>query len=71
MTNKMVARDLSYELGLPSHGNSKLVKWRIKIKTTFHSSSLVYGEGFLLMRHEWYHFQQEPMVSKTVIRVFR
>ena len=46
MTNKMVARDLFYELGSLGYGISKLAKWKIKIKKRFfsQSSSLVYDE---------------------------
>ena len=49
MTNKMVARDLSYKLGLLSCGDSKLTKWKIMIKNMgSYSSSLVYDEWFFL-----------------------
>ena len=41
MTNKMAARVLTYELGLPSYGDSKL---EIKKKFKKQSLSLVYGE---------------------------
>ena len=28
MTNKMAAKALTYDLGLPSYGDSKLKKWK-------------------------------------------
>ena len=41
----MIAIKYSYELRLLSYGDSKLAKWKIKIKKAgFHSFSLVYGE---------------------------
>ena len=45
MTNKIAASDLFYELGSPSYGDSKLVKWKTMIKKmVFHSLSLVSGK---------------------------
>ena len=49
MTNEMVARDLSYKLGLLSYDDSKLAKRKIIIKKiACYSSSLVYGKWIFL-----------------------
>ena len=79
MMNIMVARELSYELGSPSYGDLKqlgspsygdlkLAKWKMKIK----KMALILQAWFMDNRYfgcdkEWYHFQQELMVSKTVV----
>ena len=57
MTNKMVARVLTYELGLSSYGHSKLKKWKMKIKKMgFHSSSMFYGEQIFQMQQRMVPF---------------
>ena len=35
MTNKMAAKVLTYELGSPSYGNSKLEKWKNFMKVAY------------------------------------
>ena len=57
MTNKMAARVLTYELGLPSYGNSKLEK-RKKFKKTIveQSLSLFYDEQDFRIRQKMVPF---------------
>ena len=40
-------------------------------KMVLYSLRLVYEERVFGCSEEWYHFQQELMVSKTVVKVFR
>ena len=72
MTNKMAATVLTYELGSQSYGDSKLKKWKKFKKTIIQQSlSLIYGKtGFFGTGKEWYHFQQQLMVSKTIVKLF-
>ena len=60
MTNKIASGVLTYELGSPIYSDSKLAKWKIRIKKIgFHSSSLFMANWFFGCNEEWYHFQQE------------
>ena len=66
MTNKMAARDLSDELGSPSYGAWEVENSNKEDGLLF--SSLIYGEQvFLGFGIEWYHYQQELALSKTIV----
>ena len=69
MTNKMAYGVLTYELGSLNYGDSKLAKWKIRMrKIGFHFSSLFMANRFYGCDVEWYHFKQELMVSKIVVK---
>ena len=68
MMNKMAARVLFYAQGLPSYGDSKGSKLKIMAKKiALPSLRLVYGNWLFGYGKEWYHFQQELMVSKMLL----
>ena len=67
MMNKMAARDLSYKL----YRIAKL--WQIKSRKVENNAKLLFFKpglwrtDFFGCGKEWYHFQQELMVNKTVV----
>ena len=67
MTSKMAARVLRYELGSPSYGNLKLEKEKLQEEDRLAIFKPgLWQTGFFGCGEEWYHFQQELMVSKTI-----
>ena len=68
MTNKMAARVLTYELGSPSYGNSKLKLEKYKEDDRFAIFKPgLWRTGFFGCGEEWYHFWQQLMVSKRYL----
>ena len=65
MTSKITARVLTYKLGSPSYGGSKQGKDCLDI-----FKPGLWQTGFFRCGKEWYHFQQELMVSKTIVKLF-
>ena len=66
MTNKMAARDLSYELGSLSYGAWKVENSNKDDGLLFFKLDL-WRTGFLGFGIEWYHYQQELTLSKTIV----
>ena len=68
----MAARDIFYFQGLSSYGDSKGAKLKkFTKKIVYLSLRLVCGDRlFFRSSKEWYHFQQELMVSKMVVKDF-
>ena len=64
---------LSYKLGSPSYGDSFKVQ---KVKKIQEEDCLAIFKpglcqtGFFGCSEEWYHFQQELMVSKMIVKLF-
>ena len=66
MTNEMAARVLTYNLRLPIYGDLKLEKDdRLAIFKPGILQIDCFGCG-----KKWYHFQQQLMVSKTIVKLF-
>ena len=70
MTNKMVGRVLTYELGSWSYGDLKLKVEKILKRSSIHLQAWFMACGFFECGKEWYHFQQELMVSKMILKSF-
>ena len=71
MKSKMAARLLKWELVSPSYGDLKLEKWKNLRRRSFsHLQAWFMANGFFGCGEEWYHFQQELMVSKKIIKLF-
>ena len=71
MTSKMAARVLRYELGSLSYGNLKLEKEKLQEEDRLAIFKPgLWQTGFFRCGEEWYHFQQEIMVSKTIVKLF-
>ena len=70
MTNKIVARVLTYKLGLLSYGDSKLDKWKNFTKDSYVSKPGLWRTGFFRCSKECHHFQQELIVSKAIVLIF-
>ena len=68
----MAARLLSYKLGSSSYGDSKFKK-RKKLQEEDRPAIFKPGlwqTGFFGCSEVWYHFQQELMVSKMIVKLF-
>ena len=65
MTSKMADRLLSYELESPSYGDLKFETHEEDRLAIFKPG--LWRMGFLGCNEEWYHFQQELMVSKMIV----
>ena len=71
MTSKMAARLLNYELGSPSYGDSKFEKRKnFKKRSSSYLQAWFWLTGFFGCGKEYYHFQQELMVSKMMVKLF-
>ena len=72
MTNKIAARVLTYELAriakLWRFKAQKVVKVEDNCLAVFKPG--LWQMGFVGCGKEWYHFQQQLMVSKTIVKLF-